>query len=866
MMKSMKLRLTLGLALVGTALPAGAQSFDHLAPPEWSRQLGTNRYDQVSGVAASFGNVFIAGYTQGQLEAGPSAGGSDAFVAKLRATGVVDWTRQFGSSSNDYVTGVAAYDLNPNAVAVYAAGYTTAALPGNVSAGGTDSFLVKYDAAGGQQWVRQFGTASGDFAQGVVTAPDGSVYVTGYTSASMAGQPWAGGQDAFVVKYDASGARQWSRMVGSSRNDQGRAVAVGADGGVYVTGFTFGGLDGNANAGGPSSTTSDLFLVKYDAAGQRQWTRQLGTGSTDVAQGVATSRRSSGEVEVYVAGRTLGGLDGNGSLGDYDIVVVKYDAAGNRRWTRQLGTAGEEQVFGVTSDGGGSVYVTGSLTSDLETGAPLGSNDLVLFKLDAAGVVRTRRQLGSVNSTDPARRSDAGLAVAVDPTRGVYLAGYTEGALGTPPSGDKDAVVVKYLVGCEATTAGQCALGYGWGRQRTPDGWVRQLGSELDDHASSAVATAGGIYAAGETYSSFGGNSHLGGGDLFLTAYDATGGLRWVRQFGSADDELVGGLSADVAGSVYVAGGTSGSLGGHAPAGLFDALVVKYDSAGQRLWAWQLGSPEFEFARGVAALPGGGVYVVGGTYGSLDGNVSAGYGESDFFVSRVDAGGARVWTRQLGTPGYDEAVAVTVGASGDVYVAGVTSGSMGSGGPQGDTDVVLVKFDAAGQLLWSRQVGSSAPDSVVGVIETSAGILVSGGASGAGGGQPSQGGVDFFAALFAPMTGQPLGWWQFGSALDEYPGALVSDGAGGAWLAGSTQGVMGAVRGGQDIVLVHLTPQGEPQLVRQLGTQDDEHAEGIAVDALGRVYVAGETLGAFEGQTASGAFDFFLLKDDDPLD
>ncbi|MBZ4373460.1 SBBP repeat-containing protein [Corallococcus sp. AS-1-6] len=865
MMRSAKLRLVLGLSWLGGGA-AEAQSPEHLTPPVWSRQLGTTRYEQVSGIAASFNDVFLAGYSQGQLGTEPSAGSSDAFVARLRASGEVAWTRQFGSSANEYVTGAAVHDASPNAVAVYATGYTSAALPGNVLVGMSDAFLARYDAQGGLQWLRQFGTSSGDFAQGVATAPDGNVYVVGYTSASMDGQAWAGGQDAFVVKYDAAGDRQWSRLTGTSKNDQARAVAVGADGSVYVTGFTFGGLNGNANAGGTSSTTSDLFLVKYDAAGQRLWTRQLGTSTPDVAQAVATSRRASGEVEIYVAGRTQGGLDGNASLGSHDIVVVKYDASGNRVWTRQLGTSGEEQVFGVTSDGGGNVYVTGSVPSDLQTDAPLGSNDLVLFKLDAAGGLQARRQLGSTPAGDPARISDAGLAVAVDPGRGVYVGGYTEGLLGATPSGDKDAVVVKYLEGCEETSPGQCAWGYGWGRQRAPDGWVRQLGSTLDDHAAAIVATQDGLYTVGETYGSFHGGAPLGGGDLFLSAHDTQGGLRWVRQFGTADDELIGSLAADGAGNLYVAGGTSGAFTGHTSAGFFDAFLARYDASGQRLWTWQLGSSEFDLARAVAAAPGGGVYVVGSTYGNLDGNLSAGYGESDFFISKVDAAGGREWTRQLGTAGPDEAVAVAVDSLGGVYVAGTTSGGMGTGGSQGDTDVVLVKLDADGHVLWSRQMGSPGPDSTVGVVETSAGILVAGGAGSGGGGQPSLGGNDFFTALVTPSTGQPLGWRQFGSGFDEYVGGLSTDGAGGAWLTGSTLGAMGTPLGGQDAVLIHLSAQGQPQQVRQLGTVDDEHATGVTVDAQGRVYLVGETLGVFEGQASSGSFDVFVLKDDAPLD
>ena len=110
--------------------------------------------------------------------------------------------------------------------------------------------------------------------------------------------------------------------MGTSTYDIAKGVATDSSGNVYVAGHTFGGLDGNSSAG-----ERDLFVVKYDSSGTKQWTRQLGTSSGDYAEGVATD--SSGNV--YVTGYTTGGLDGNSSSGDYDLFVVKYDSSGNKQ-------------------------------------------------------------------------------------------------------------------------------------------------------------------------------------------------------------------------------------------------------------------------------------------------------------------------------------------------------------------------------------------------------------------------------------------------------------------------------------------------------------------------------------------------------
>ena len=118
---------------------------------------------------------------------------------------------------------------------------------------------------------------------------------------------------AFTINITWAGTKQ----LGTSGEDVANGVATDSSGNVYVTGYTQGGLDGT-NAGG-----SDLFVVKYNSSGTKQWTKQLGTSGIDSTNGVATD--SSGNV--YVAGVTSGGLDGT-NAGSYDLFVVKYNSDG----------------------------------------------------------------------------------------------------------------------------------------------------------------------------------------------------------------------------------------------------------------------------------------------------------------------------------------------------------------------------------------------------------------------------------------------------------------------------------------------------------------------------------------------------------
>ena len=71
--------------------------------------------------------------------------------------------------------------------------------------------------------------------------------------------------DLFLVKYNSSGVKQWTQQLGTSSADEGYGVTVDSSDNIYVTGETGGGLDGNTNSG-----SLDIFLVKYNSDGVLQ--------------------------------------------------------------------------------------------------------------------------------------------------------------------------------------------------------------------------------------------------------------------------------------------------------------------------------------------------------------------------------------------------------------------------------------------------------------------------------------------------------------------------------------------------------------------------------------------------------------------
>jgi len=197
--------------------------------------------------------------------------------------------------------------------------------------------------------------------------------VAGYTTGRLDGNIFQGQMDAFVAKFGSDGTWIWTRAIGSDQRDQATGVAADAAGNVYLVGWTYGGLDGNLNLGG-----QDGFLAKYDPSGvplgstgghclhrqcpggrgrrrrkpvrhrvdewkhgRRQqpehydpdgnlvWAHQRASSTFgyDLTQAIALD----GQGNVFAAGLTNGGMDGNINAGDYDACVVKYELAGTPR-------------------------------------------------------------------------------------------------------------------------------------------------------------------------------------------------------------------------------------------------------------------------------------------------------------------------------------------------------------------------------------------------------------------------------------------------------------------------------------------------------------------------------------------------------
>ena len=359
----------------------------------------------------------------------------------------------------------------------------------------------------------------------------------------------------------------------------------------------------------------------------------------------------------------------------------------------------------------------------------------------------------------------------------------------------------------------------------------------------------------GDTEGSLGG-PNAGDTDAWLAHYDGAGNQLWIRQLGTSDEESTRTAASDGSGGVYVGGFTGGSLAGP-NAGSIDALVARYDVAGNQVWIRQLGTSSSDHARAAAPDGSGGVYVSGNTRGSLGGPFLGG---NDPWIALYDSTGNQVWIQQLGTTGNDGTEAAAPDGLGGVYVSGFTTGSLG--GPiAGAIDAWVARYDGAGNQLWIRQLGTSAWDGATAAAQDgSGGVYVSGFTDGSLGG-PNAGGRDVWLARY-DSAGTQTWIRQLGTSASDGASGAAPDGWGGVYVTGDTEGGLGGPAAGHwDAWLAHYDGSGNQSWIRQLGTSDWDGLGAAAPDGTSGVFVGGATAGSL-GSPNGGGFDALMAHYD----
>ena len=221
--------------------------------------------------------------------------------------------------------------------------------------------------------------------------------------------------------------------------------------------------------------------------------------------------------------------------------------------------------------------------------------------------------------------------------------------------------------------------------------------------------------------------------------------------------------------------------GGYAVAGFTwkngnpDALLMKLDSTGNQLWTKTYGGPGWEFGNGICTAPDGG-YAIAGTTTSTSAT-----GDQDIYIIRTDADGKVLWQKTFGVPGLESARSICALTSGGFAVCGHTETA-----GEGEDDALLFKINDDGDQIWTRTFGGTRADVGTAVCETPEGDLI---ISCACGSDPyTTKNMDHCLVKFN-AAGEELWWKTFGNDSGEgfdYPYSVISTSDGGYALTGSS--------------------------------------------------------------------------------
>ncbi|HUI80835.1 MAG TPA: SBBP repeat-containing protein [Bryobacteraceae bacterium] len=418
----------------------------------YSTLLGGASSNAVTALAVdASGSAYVAGLTasynfpvSNALQSS-DAGGNDAFVAKLNASGNgLIYCTYLGGSGDDRAYGIA---VDASGDVLVAGSTSSPNFPVHSPlqaklAGSRNAFVAKLNPAGtGLLYSTYLGGNGSDMAYGIAVDASGNAYVVGdATSGNFPATGFQvtnkGVQNAFVAKLSGSGSQLlYSTYLGGSSIDHGAAIAVDGSGSVYITGSTFSADFPTANAWQPSNAGGqDAFISKLSADGSALlYSTFLGGSAGTVANpeaGLAIQVDGSGNA--YVTGVTsstnfpiLNPLQAL-LLGTTDAFVAKLTATGTLSYSTYLGGCGQDVGTAIAVDGGGDAYVAGygysidlPVTANALQSTNGGAYDAFVAEINPAG--NSLLYLSYLGGNG----SDAAAAVALDSANNIYVAGWT---------------------------------------------------------------------------------------------------------------------------------------------------------------------------------------------------------------------------------------------------------------------------------------------------------------------------------------------------------------------------------------------------------------------------------------------------------
>ncbi len=333
---------------------------------EWSTYYGGTGGERINDITLDKeGNVYMAGITwsqsgiaSGGYQNSLNGGNGDCYLVKFSGSGDRLWATYYGGNDDDDGNGVTT-DEGGN---VYLCGTTNSnssiASEGhqNTMPGPRAAFLVKFKGTGVRDWATYYGGNGYERGYSCTADGKGKVLLSGTTTSTtnifLNGHKdtLSSALDAFLVKFDTSGVREWGTYFGGDSLEYENTCVTDPIGNILLEGSTYSDSGIAFNGHRDSLIGEDeRFLARFSSAGDLQWS----TYSSGASSGGSCSVDDSGNVFVCSA------ID---NYGDWDAYLARFDSSGGKDWSLTYGGNFEEDGHDCSAKNG-KIYLTGETYS-----------------------------------------------------------------------------------------------------------------------------------------------------------------------------------------------------------------------------------------------------------------------------------------------------------------------------------------------------------------------------------------------------------------------------------------------------------------------------------------------------------------------
>ncbi len=385
----------------------------------WAKSIGGTYWNEGESIKLdNDGNVYITGRYSGIVDFDPgddvytvgTTAAQKIFVLKLDEAGEFIWVKSIeGVNSNvgysmsidgvgnsyitGYFTGTADFDSGLDVFNLESPGYSK------------ELFVLKLDVSGNFIWAKAVVSDPNEIVgNSICIDAAGNCYIVGYYEGTVDFDPGAGIYnltsngiyDSFIQKLDENGDFIWAKSIGGTSLDKAYSIDIDEAENIYITGFYEGTVDFDPGATIYNLEPTggyDVFIEKLDSDGNFIWARSIGGSGTDFGKSILVDPEGdlfcTGEYSNTVDFDPTDDVDNRISTGVGDVFIEKFDSDGNFIWVQSFGSEGNDIGEGVTVDGLGNIFLTGTFTDtisfapfvdvdDLET---IGSEDIFIIKL-----------------------------------------------------------------------------------------------------------------------------------------------------------------------------------------------------------------------------------------------------------------------------------------------------------------------------------------------------------------------------------------------------------------------------------------------------------------------------------------------------